>query len=316
VISPGCAHAQRSGGLKYGLYELFKSFLAGSTPVATLPLVLLLLAAASAEVVGSTALCPYEAARIRLVAEPSFAPGLPSALRRLVAEQGLHGVFGSLPAMYLKMIPYTMAQLVTYDSATRHLAAQLRTSSLAGSEWGTLAVALGSAALAALVASLASQPGDTLLSKLNQGRRLRSASGLSQSRRRSAGALTSSDEELEPPGGPLSAKGEDGGVGAAEEGDEGEGRAAGGGGCGPMCALAARLGPAGLMLGWQARLAHTGTIVLFQLLIYDGVKAAVGLPGAICCALAVHFRVLTRRAQCRPGEEARSTRRGCFEAWW
>lgn len=49
-------------------------------------------------------------------------------------------------------------------------------------------------------------------------------------------------------------------------------------GCGPMWRLAAKLGPAGLMLGWDARLVHTGTIVLVQLLIYDAVKAAVGLP--------------------------------------
>ncbi len=32
------------------------------------------------------------------------------------------------------------------------------------------------------------------------------------------------------------------------------------------------------MLGWEARLAHTGTIVLMQLLIYDLVKGLVGLP--------------------------------------
>ena len=94
-----------SGGLKYGLYELFKVSLAEGGPVLALPLPLLLVAAACAEFIASTALCPYEAARIRLVADPTFAVGLIPALRRLVSEQGIYGVFGALPAMYLKWCP-------------------------------------------------------------------------------------------------------------------------------------------------------------------------------------------------------------------
>lgn len=87
--------ASPPGGLKYGLYELFKSSAAGSATAAlSLPLASLLACAACAEVVASTALCPYEAARIRLVADPSFAPGLFPALRRLFSEQGLPGWFG------------------------------------------------------------------------------------------------------------------------------------------------------------------------------------------------------------------------------
>jgi hypothetical protein len=252
----------------------------------------------------------------------------------------------SLPAIYLKQVPYTMAQLVTFDSVTRTLAERLAADAAAAaalgepaplaSQWATLIVALTGAASAALVASLASQPGDTLLSKLNQGRRaLGHTHGFAHARARRSkpgaggsggagsgsgaggaglgSALTSSDDEVElgtltsaggtPGGGPSSAtlaappKDEDGmlpgsgGAGGGEDGDADNGSfgpsrssgsapppAGGGIGCAPMCALAARLGPAGLMLGWDARLAHTGTIVLVQLLIYDAVKAAVGLP--------------------------------------
>lgn len=109
-LGPTAAGYSIQGGLKYGVYELLKSvaatatgvptgarsrnlctkqyrllFIAGQTekswPLDALPLgthlalsMLLLLAAAS-EFVGSTALCPYEAARIRLVVEPNFATG-------------------------------------------------------------------------------------------------------------------------------------------------------------------------------------------------------------------------------------------------
>lgn len=298
-LGPTAAGYAVQGGLKYGLYELFKTALAAGGPTSGLALLPLLLAAAGAELVGSTALCPYESARIRLVAEPSFAPGLFPALRRLLAEQGLHGVFGSLPAMYLKMVPYTCAQLVTYDSATRWLAAQLAASPAAAEGgWGTVGVAVGGAAAAALVASLASQPGDTLLSKLNQGRRaLRGGAGggAAAARLRKQGSavgapVTSSDEEV--PDVTLHGAPDAAGEGE-EEGEEGRAGAPAAAclGCGPMCALAARLGPAGLMLGWQARLAHTGTIVLFQLLVYDGVKGALGLPVAAHGAVHVDSEV-------------------------
>jgi len=205
-----------------------------------------------------------------------------------------------------------MAQLVTYDGVTRSLAARLAGGATAdydgfgatsgGGASSTVLVALAGASAAALVASLASQPGDTLLSKLNQGRRGAAAhAGHAHLRaaRRSKPALaaaaadgapqqmpcvTSSDDEVEMGALGGAAPDADGGPACASEGDSDAFgpnptvRAASGGGCGAMCALAARLGPAGLMLGWDARLAHTGTIVLVQLLIYDAVKAAVGLP--------------------------------------
>ena len=102
-LGPTAAGYAIQGGIKYGLYELFKSLLtaravaaAAAAAVATPPLALapLMAAAACAEVVASSALCPYEAARIRLVADPSFAAGLGAALSRLARENGVAGIFG------------------------------------------------------------------------------------------------------------------------------------------------------------------------------------------------------------------------------
>ena len=95
-LGPTAAGYAIQGGLKYGLYETFKAALvAALAPLGgALPLPPLLAAAAAAELIASTALCPYEAARIRLVADPSFASGLGAALSRLVRENGLAGVFG------------------------------------------------------------------------------------------------------------------------------------------------------------------------------------------------------------------------------
>lgn len=325
------------GGLKYGLYELFKSSAAGSATAAlSLPLASLLACAACAEVVASTALCPYEAARIRLVADPSFAPGLFPALRRLFSEQGLPGWFGcgqppsqtqcnsfpnpptfvprsALPAMYLKMIPYTCSQLSTYDGVVRWLTAAAvgpggkgmtpAARAAAVSPAARLLILLASAATAALVASLASQPGDTLLSKLNAGRRKGGAPGRKLSRGSSNGGVCiggsgGGDDAVAcgvgagsgigggvANGGGLGGSGGHamtppiGGDDAGEEDGGGEGGAGANPhkanlGCGHMWALAARLGPAGLMTGWAARLAHTGTIVCVQ--VRGGTRMGMG----------------------------------------
>jgi solute carrier family 25 phosphate transporter 3 len=106
-LGPTAAGYAIQGGLKYGLYELFKATLVATfVPLGgALPLPPMLAAAAVAELIASTALCPYEAARIRLVADPSFAVGLGAALTRLVRENGMAGVFGCAALLIVAAMP-------------------------------------------------------------------------------------------------------------------------------------------------------------------------------------------------------------------
>lgn len=65
------------GSLKYGFYEIFKPLLLSEFPVFEgNKLFLFVVAGAMAELIGSTTLTPFEAARIRLVVNPSFANGV------------------------------------------------------------------------------------------------------------------------------------------------------------------------------------------------------------------------------------------------
>ena len=65
------------GSLKYGFYELFKPILLQSFPLfESERLLLFITAGAFAELIGSSTLTPFEAARIRLVANPSYASGV------------------------------------------------------------------------------------------------------------------------------------------------------------------------------------------------------------------------------------------------
>ena len=114
------------GSLKYGFYEVFKPIvkaqmaLAGAGVDSDLGNKVLgfMLAGACAEFIGSSFLAPFEAARIRLVANPSFAPGIVGCLNRMVEEETATSLFLGLPAILSKMIPYTVVQLSTYEVLT------------------------------------------------------------------------------------------------------------------------------------------------------------------------------------------------------
>ena len=120
-----------------------------------------------------------------------------------------------VPATCAKQLPYTATKQVTFDALV-DAAARAAPSPLP--RWASTA---GAAAAAAVLSTLASQPGDAILSEVNSG---------------------GADHE--------------GGVWAAAE----------------------RLGADGLVRGLRARLAQVGVIVTVQLVLYDTLKHAFGVP--------------------------------------
>lgn len=216
------------GACKYGFFEVFKVLAAvdAGAPGDSHRLITLLTCAASAEVIGSAFLTPLEQIRIKTVSDATYASeGFSEAALKFAREEGLDGIIESLPVTYAKMIPYTAVQLASFEVLKVSLA-----------DVGDAGVVKAlSAVLAGIAASLASQPGDTLLSVMNG------------SRNRANG---------------VAAGGVDDGRGASK----------------PILSenvveVAARLGPSGLMTGWNARLIHVTTIVVVQLLVYDSIKS-------------------------------------------
>jgi solute carrier family 25 phosphate transporter 3 len=102
------------GAVKFGTYESLKRpFLSllydggcGATQA-------YLAAAAFAGAVASIVLCPLEETRIRLVTDPSFGTGLFDGLPRLLREDGMLSPFrrGMAP-MLIKQVPYTIGKQV------------------------------------------------------------------------------------------------------------------------------------------------------------------------------------------------------------
>lgn len=78
------------GGCRFGLYEYFKS-LYSNVLVDSNRSLIFFLSSASAEVIANVALCPFEAIKVRVQAQPNFAKGLLDGFPKLYASEGIPG---------------------------------------------------------------------------------------------------------------------------------------------------------------------------------------------------------------------------------
>jgi solute carrier family 25 phosphate transporter 3 len=156
------------GATKFGLYESLKPTIATLLPALDSPAIPYLIASITAGAVASVVLCPMEMARIRLVTDPDFASNLLTSIPKLVNESGSSGLFGGLPAMLSKQVPYTFAKQVSFESFATLLYAAAATADLAAADI-KLPVSFGAALLASVLACLLSHPGDVVLTATYQG---------------------------------------------------------------------------------------------------------------------------------------------------
>lgn len=155
------------GAAKFGLYESLKPALAEFFSLDS-PAIPYLIASIIAGAVASVMLCPMEQARIRLVTNPDFASNLLTTMPKLVDESGVSGLFGGLPAMLSKQVPYTFAKQVSFDLFATMLYTAAANADLAAADV-KLPVSFGAALLASILACLLSHPGDVVLTETYQG---------------------------------------------------------------------------------------------------------------------------------------------------
>ncbi|KAI0593329.1 mitochondrial phosphate carrier protein [Biscogniauxia sp. FL1348] len=157
------------GAFKFGGYEFFKrktnDWLGPEKATANRNAVYLA-SSAAAEFLGDILLCPFEAARIRLVSQPSFAPNMVSALGKMARYEGFGGLYSGFMPIVLKQVPYTMATFVVYEKAIETAYTWIDKSTASNA---TLSgVNLGCGLVAGMAAAFVSQPADTVLSKINK----------------------------------------------------------------------------------------------------------------------------------------------------
>jgi len=128
-----------------------------------------LAAAASAEFVADIFLCPLEATRIRLVSDPSFGKGIPDAMPKILAQDGLiKGFYSGFGPILFKQVPYTMAKFAVQGWAAEQISTAIGTPLEKQTGSLKMSVALSSGVIAGVAAAIISHPADTLLSQVNK----------------------------------------------------------------------------------------------------------------------------------------------------
>ena len=165
------------GAVKFGIYEVLKpavrSMLAWSAASISMPWINskvlgFLISGGIAGAAASVMLCPMEALRIRLVAEPEFAAGgwVEGGLS-MIRNEGVKGLWKSLPAMLTKQVPYTVTKNVSFDMVTTIAYSTVTAWGMAVCSKTKIIIPLISAMIAGVLSCISSQPGDMLLSVVN-----------------------------------------------------------------------------------------------------------------------------------------------------
>jgi solute carrier family 25 (mitochondrial phosphate transporter), member 3 len=165
------------GSIKFGIYEVLKpvsgrvmATLSRITSLAVLDSTVLafVLCGIVSGMAASVVLCPMEALRIRLVAEPDLAPGgwIEGGLKMLKFE-GVSALWKGMMPMFYKQIPYTVTKNVSFDLFTKQSYSCLRSCGYTLTGTVMMLVPLLSAVIASIVSCICSQPGDVLLSLVN-----------------------------------------------------------------------------------------------------------------------------------------------------
>lgn len=164
------------GAIKFGVYEVLKPILNHSlSRIAAMSSILTFLdsqfiafffSGIFSGLAASFVLCPMEVIRIRMVAEPNYSSGgwMQGGLK-ILRQEGVDGFTKGLNPMILKQVPYTVTKNVSFDLFTKFFYSTLRQSGLATASCAMkFTIPLVSAAIASVLSSLTSQPGDTILS--------------------------------------------------------------------------------------------------------------------------------------------------------
>jgi solute carrier family 25 phosphate transporter 3 len=159
-----------SGAALYGATEFIRRSLSDAAGVDAIRLEvpIILISAAIASSIGAVLICPFEAVRIRTVAQPDFAPTSTDVLTKMVKEEGIGSLVNAIPIFLVRNVPYAMTKFLIFDLSTERLfetfpAAQEQLSL-------SLLVSLVGGILGGTAAAVVSNPADTVISELKKAK--------------------------------------------------------------------------------------------------------------------------------------------------
>ncbi|OIT37315.1 PREDICTED: mitochondrial phosphate carrier protein 1, mitochondrial-like [Nicotiana attenuata] len=155
------------GACRFGLYEYFKKVYSNLLVDQNKSLVFFA-SSASAEVIANVALCPFEAIKVRVQAQPRFAKGLTDGFPRIYASEGIHGLYRGLIPLLGRNLPFSIVMFSTFEHTANFL---YRNIIQKRKEECSRAQQLGVTCLAGYAAgsigSIISNPADNIVASLN-----------------------------------------------------------------------------------------------------------------------------------------------------
>lgn len=158
------------GSASYSTTELFRRiFVDAAGPEARALEVPIILGSSAIGAAFSTfILCPFESVRIRSVSQPDFGSNLFEVTSRMVEEEGLTSLWGAVPPMLFKEIPFSAAKFLIFS-----LVSGLFYDQFPAAQEDiklSLGVSLASGMVGGLVAAIVSNPADATISEMKKSK--------------------------------------------------------------------------------------------------------------------------------------------------
>ncbi|KAJ0770823.1 putative mitochondrial phosphate carrier protein Pic2/Mir1 [Helianthus annuus] len=158
------------GACRFGLYEYMNKIYSNSLKEQNKSLIFFL-SSATAEVIANVALCPFEAIKVRVQAQPRFAKGLGDGFPKLYASEGLRGFYKGLVPLWGRNLPFSMIMFSTFEHSVDFL---YRNAIQRKKEDCSITQQLGVTCLAGYAAgstgSIISNPADNIVASLNNNK--------------------------------------------------------------------------------------------------------------------------------------------------
>jgi solute carrier family 25 phosphate transporter 3 len=160
------------GAGKYGFYEVFKHLYGDRLFPNSNRTLVFLGASASAEFIADIALCPFEAIKVRMQTSlPPYANTLREGWRKIVAQEGIGGLYKGLYPLWARQIPYTMTKFATFEETVSLIYRTLGGPKESYSRTTQTGVSFAGGYLAGILCAIVSHPADVMVSKLNADRK-------------------------------------------------------------------------------------------------------------------------------------------------
>jgi len=160
------------GAGKYGLYEVFKYSYGEKMFPGTNKTIIYALASASAEFVADIFLCPFEAIKVRMQTTlPPFASNLREGWSKIVAKEGVSGLYKGLYPLWARQIPYTVVKFTTFEKTVELIYKFRGKPKESYSTLQQTGISFLGGYIAGIGSATASHPADVMVSKLNSDRK-------------------------------------------------------------------------------------------------------------------------------------------------